>query len=85
MAEQFAFDERLGQRGAVECDKWTLSAGAVVMQGLGDQLFSGPAFPSDEYRGSAIGNLFDFGVDLLHSMALTDQIVKCVSLDDLCP
>ena len=41
IAEQFGFDQRFRQRGAIHFDERLLRARRVVMNGVGDELFSG--------------------------------------------
>ena len=43
--EKLAFQEVLRDGSSVNRQKWPLGPGAVVMDGPGQKVFSGPAFP----------------------------------------
>ena len=51
MAEQFGFQQVLGQGGAVDRDQGLARAGAGTVDGAGHQLLAGAGFPGDEHRG----------------------------------
>ena len=56
VAEQLALDEVLGHGGAVEGDDPLPLAGAVLVDGLGDQLLAGAAFAGDQHGGVGRGD-----------------------------
>ncbi len=85
MPEQFALDQGFGKGRAVQRDERPLPPSAVVVERLGYQFLSGPAFAGDENGRAAVGDLFDLAVDLLHRAALSDEVVKSVALRHLGP
>ena len=50
VAEQFAFEQRLGQRGAVQADKRALLARAGIMHRPRDEFFADAAFAANRAR-----------------------------------
>src|SRR5690554_2309285 len=50
MAEQLRLNQLLGNGAAVDRDEGPGSPQGLTVQGLGDQLFAGPAFTADQYR-----------------------------------
>ena len=50
VAEQLAFQKRLGDGGAVEADERPFAALAGKVDGAGDQLLAGAAFAADQHR-----------------------------------
>src|SRR6478672_2664541 len=59
MTKQLAFDKRLGQRAAVDRDKWLPGARALVVHCAGDQFLAGAGLAQNEHgrlRGSNLGN-----------------------------
>ena len=75
MAEQLAFQQRLGQGGAVDLHERPVGAQAVVVDRAGDQLLAGAALAADQHGGVAVGDLLDEPVHLLHRVALADHVV----------
>ena len=55
MAEEFGFHQRFGNGRAVDGDKRTVLARALVVDGLGDQIFAGAAFALNEDCGGLAG------------------------------
>ena len=49
MAEQLAFDERLGQGAAVDRDERLVGPRALVVNGAGDQFLAGAGFAEDQH------------------------------------
>src|ERR1700690_2505513 len=47
VAKKFAFKQRLGNRGAVDLDKWAGGALRMLVDGPRDQVLSHTAFPAD--------------------------------------
>jgi hypothetical protein len=85
MAEQFALNERLRKGRAIQRNKGAIAPTAVVVKGFCDELFSGSAFAGNQHRGPAVRDLFDLRVDFLHPLALADEVVEGIALDDLRP
>ena len=53
MAEQFAFEKRLGKRAAVNRDHGMKSSWAGSVNGLGHELLARAALARDQHRGVA--------------------------------
>ena len=70
MAEDFTFDERLGDGGAVYGDEGTGFAGAEVVEGAGDEFLAGAAFAGDEHGDVGGGDLLDEAEDFAHGTEL---------------
>src|SRR5205085_5668365 len=56
MPEEFTFQQRLCERGAVQADKRPIFAPAGIMDSAGHQLLAGTAFSANENRGVRIGD-----------------------------
>ncbi len=84
VAEQLAFEQRLGQGGAVDGDQ-----GAAVLRGvvdrLGDQLLAGAGLALDEHRALGPRDVPDQLEDLVHPGVLADDVVEAVVLLQLLP
>ena len=48
MSEQFAFEQPGGDRGAIQLDESVRRAGAEIVEGAGDQLFSRSGLTVDQ-------------------------------------
>ena len=83
MAEQLALHQTLGKRGAVYSDERPLTARAVVMQGFGYQLLSGPRLSGDHDRGLGVGNRAHQFEDLVHLRRPAHDVLKTVLLLNL--
>ena len=59
VTEEFAFEQRFGQRRTVDGKKRFLAALAVVIDGSRDQFFAGAAFAEDQHRGVLRGDSAD--------------------------
>ena len=75
MAEKFAFDQFRGNGCAVYFDKGSSSAGTVLMQGAGHQLFACPVRSGDQDPGIGGGHFFDDVLHLLNGFGFTDHFV----------
>ena len=73
VAEQFAFQQVLRDGGAVDRDKRRLGAGAVLVDGAGDQFLARPGFAPDEHGDGLGGDAADFLADVLHRAAGADE------------
>ena len=56
MTEELALDEPLGNGSAVHRHEGLLPAGAVEVNGPGDQFLAGPTLSVDEHRGFGRGD-----------------------------
>src|SRR5262245_65302438 len=82
--EQFTLKQGFRQCRAIQGNEWTVPSPAVVMQGLGHQFFAGATFSANKDSGTAIGHLFDLAIDFLHRTAFSNEVMKGVTLRDLC-
>ncbi len=82
MAEELALQQRLRDGGAIHGHEGPFAAQAVVMDGLGRQLFPCPAFAGDEDIRRAVRHAADQLEDLLHRLALAENLMEAVFLVD---
>ena len=73
MAEQFAFHQGLGQRGAVETDHRLAAAHGMPVDGLRHQFLADPGLAGDQYAQVAVGDQADFFQQRLVRGALADH------------
>src|SRR5262245_35146219 len=66
VAEQLAFEEFGGQRGAIDLDERPLAARRALMDGTGDQFFPDAALSPNEDGDVAVGHLIDDSANGLH-------------------
>ena len=83
MAEQLAFEEVFRDGGAVDGHEGLLVATAVVVDGAGDDLLAGAAFPRDEHGGVGVGDLPDELEHGLHGIGAADDAEVVVLLLEL--
>ena len=80
VAEEFAFDQLLGNRGAVHFDEGTAAAQALLMDAPGHQFLARAVFAGDEDAAVAGRGLGDHAQKLLHRLALPDDLVLVLDL-----
>ena len=80
VAEQLAFQQRLGQGGAVEADERPVLARAGVVDGAGHQLLADAALAADQHGGVGAGHPADLRLDLLDRRAVADQLALDLQL-----
>ena len=73
VAEDFALEQRLGNRGAVDGDERKAGARAQLVDGLRDQLLAGARLAGDEHRRRGRRRLLDHLIDLAHLGAVADE------------
>jgi hypothetical protein len=73
VAEQFAFQKLLGNRGAIHREERLFAAVAVMINRAGDKFLAGAALAGDERGGVARGDLADEFENLLHRFAAPDD------------
>jgi hypothetical protein len=66
VAEELAFQDLLGDGGAVHGDHFLLAAQAVLVNGARDQLLARPAGPGDQHRSRGGRDLADALEDVAH-------------------
>ena len=71
--EQLAFQQILGDGGAIQRQERHLGSGAVSIDGTGDQFLAGAALAGDEYGDILGGDTADGLVHLLHGRAEADH------------
>src|SRR4029077_11327544 len=83
--EDLAFEERLGNRGAVDRNERKSGARAELMNRLRDELLAGPRLARDEHRRARRRRLLDDLVDLPHLGAVADERAERTMLAQLAP
>ncbi|OPZ05947.1 MAG: hypothetical protein BWZ08_02381 [candidate division BRC1 bacterium ADurb.BinA292] len=80
VAEEFAFEDRLGEGGAVDLDEGLVGAEAVVVDRVGDQFLAGAALAADQDGGVALADLGDEVVDVLHDVGVADDVGRAEAI-----
>ena len=78
VAEQFALQKILGNRGAVDRQERLVGAAAVMVNGPRHQLLARPAFARNQHGRLRLGYLADKLEDLLHRLALADDALGMI-------
>ena len=73
MTEQFVLEQVFGDGGTVDGQEGGAIATAVVMEGAGDDIFSGTRLSGDQHRHRCGAHQQDLLADLLHRARRTDQ------------
>ena len=73
VAEQFAFEQRFWNGGAVDGDEGRIGAVAVLEDGASDEFFAGAGFAADQDVEWFGGDAADVFVDVLHGRTLADE------------
>ena len=76
VAEQFAFQQRFGNGGAIDGDERRVGAVAVLVNGAGDQFLAGAGFAADEHVHRFGGDPANLLVNFLHRGALADERIS---------
>ena len=76
VAEEFGFEEGFRESTAIDGDEGGLSAKAILVDGAGDEFFSGAAFAGDENATGLRGDSLDQVKDGAHLRALADDVVE---------
>src|SRR5712692_7357780 len=80
MAEEFAFEQSLGQGCTIDSEKWFRRTRAVQMNRVCRQLLPGSALAPDQHRRISRRHLRDEFIDSAHRRALTDHLVFNLAL-----
>ena len=83
VAEQLRFEERFGDRAAVDGHKPMVAPRAVVMDRARGELFSSPGFADDQDRARRCGNGLEQLKQLAHDAAAADETVNPIALLEL--
>jgi len=75
VSEELALDEVFRDGGAVDADERGGGAGALAVEGAGDEFLAGAAFALDKDGGLGAGDLADQLAQILHDRAATQQFV----------
>ena len=76
--KSFALEQRLGKRRTIDLDERPMAAPRTLVNGTGDQLFTGPAFTDDEH-GRVGGRHLRRGLKHgLHDLRSADQIAIAI-------
>jgi len=81
VSEELGFDQRLGDRCAVDGNHRRLGALRKIVQGAGDQFLAGTGLTLDEHIGVGRRHLADLAEQILHGRAVADDAdlsVGCV-------
>ena len=73
VAEQFAFQQRIRDGGAIDGDERFVGAEAVLINRAGNQFLAGPGGAANQDRGGCGRDPSDFLVDGLHRPAFADD------------
>ena len=76
VSKQFAFNQSRHQRSAIDRDERLIAERAGIVDGAGDHLLAGAAFPQNENRMDTVGSLRNNAVELLHLRCTTDDSSK---------
>ncbi len=76
VAEEFALQQRLGDRGAIHGDERFFRAVAVLVDRAGDEFLAGAGLAADEHAHGLRRDAADLFINLLHRAALTDDRVS---------
>ena len=76
VAEHLAFEEALGESAQIDLDKRCLPAGAVGMNGFGNQLLTGSALARHQDRGLCGGHPCHGAQHLHQRLRTTDDLVE---------
>ena len=74
VSEKLAFDQGVGDRGAVHLDQRTLTAGTVRVNGAGDELLARPRVTQNQDGRAGIRHMADQAENLLHPLGMPDDI-----------
>src|SRR5262249_8837360 len=80
IAEQFAFQQILGQRSAVYGQEASVGALGAEMNRTRDQLLAGARFSGDEHAGVGARDFFHHPEHLLDGVALADDVFETILL-----
>ena len=75
VAEEFAFEQCLGEGGAVDGQERAIAAAAVVIDGPRHEFLAGTALAEDQDHRVLRGDPTDGLVDLLHGRGVADDLV----------
>ena len=73
--EEFAFDEVLGQGGAVELDEGAVLAVGVAVHRVGDEFLAGAVFALDKHGGIGLGDAPDEFAELIGGIAFAEDFI----------
>ena len=76
MAEEFTFENRLGQCSTIHGDKGTVGSRTVLVNRLSNQFLTCAAFAEDERGASGRGNPRDGLINFQHGRTLADDFSK---------
>ena len=85
MSEELALEQALRQRGAVHGNEGAAGTRAEVVNRSGHKLFARARFSLNQNRSIRIGNLLDQPEDLLHRLALANEVVQAITFVEVPP
>src|ERR1700678_897375 len=78
IAEEFTFEQSLGECAAVYGDEWVSGAGRTDMNRAGNQLFTGAAFTVNQHGAGSGSDCAHSLLQLLHRWARSNNIIQRV-------
>ena len=78
MAEEFAFEQRLRDCGAVDGDEGPFLSRAALMDGACDNFLAGAALSPDQHGGIALRDTGDELLEMTNLPAFADQVAGWV-------
>ncbi len=73
MPEQFTFDQVAGNGCHIDRHEWTILAAGKIMQGAGNQLFTGARFATNQHGQVRSCQARNHAIDILHRRRPPDQ------------
>jgi hypothetical protein len=83
VAEELRFEQRIGNRGAVDRHEWSVGAGAERVQAAGEELLAGAALPLEENRGVGRRRTMQLLQDVAQRAVLADDPRRPAALGHL--
>ena len=74
VAEEFALDQFLGDRGAVHLDECAAAAAREAVHAAGDELLAGPVFAGDQDTALGSGGKLQVAAQSAHRLGIADQV-----------
>ena len=84
VAEQFRFEQRFGERSAIDAHEWRGGARALIVDQADDELLAGAAFAVHEHGGVERRDTGRQFQHILHRLAAGDEVLRrCMAVDAL--
>src|SRR5262249_42453152 len=83
VTKELALEQRLGERCAVDGDKWTRGALPCAMDSARHQLFAGTGLALDEHRDRGRGGALHQTEDVCHGGARAGDLLEAIAPGDV--